>query len=180
MAWSIISYEQGQQRACLSYLQNINCILPSLLQVFKSHMHDATISRETWLPYSQGFQAWAAGHMIDGEFVKDDGVSASHLLLFQAVDAFLNIDPYLSEADRQKFMPAAQRALIYALRTHSLRRHDLQDNPDIDNELKKTALKIKVSYIDKYRMRDLTNRINQGFPCLAPHQSDALSSATCP
>jgi hypothetical protein len=78
--------------------------------------------------------------MIDGEFVKFDGLSGNHVLVFQAIDAFLGLDQYLSEENMVRYIPVNQRKFCMALKK-SCFRHCLEDEMD-DILLKKEFSKI--------------------------------------
>jgi hypothetical protein len=74
------------------------------------------------MSYVQGMEAWAAGKMINGEYVEYDGLSGNHILFFQVIDAFLGIDRYLSARDFVRYIPTRQRNLCNTMRKHSFRR----------------------------------------------------------
>ncbi|KAK6084492.1 hypothetical protein SCUP234_03281 [Seiridium cupressi] len=79
-----------------------------------------------------GFFAWGAGSIDDatGEFDKYDGLSGNQVLLFQALDAFLGIQPYLSQRDKERNVPARQRALCEIFEKHSFRAKLSEDTND--------------------------------------------------
>ncbi|KAK7712259.1 hypothetical protein SLS63_012436 [Diaporthe eres] len=109
--------------------------LRHLLLVFYENLHEQKISKSVWLSYIQGFQGWGVGRLIDGEFVKYDGLSGNHVLVFQALDAFLGIEQYLTEENMLRYIPRNQRELCYAFRQHNIRQKLQTDNKD-DEEIK--------------------------------------------
>ncbi|KAI8313857.1 hypothetical protein K4K61_006483 [Colletotrichum sp. SAR11_59] len=66
------------------------------------------------------FFAWSAGNKEQPD-VRFNGLSGNQVLLFQALDAFLGLEPYLSEEDLERSVPVRQRALGKAFRKHSFR-----------------------------------------------------------
>ena len=87
--------------------------------------------------------------MVNGEFIKYDGLSGNHVLFFQALDAFLGIDPYLTEENSVRYIPINQRHLSRTLKEHCFRNklkepHDLT----IADEMTKIVhhLKVRASY----------------------------------
>ncbi|KAF8908034.1 hypothetical protein CPB85DRAFT_802273 [Mucidula mucida] len=107
-------------------------------------MNDAKIPRALWMRYAQGFQAWACGEIVDGEYVEYDGLSGNQLLVFQAVDAFLGLESYLSDKDLQRYIPAAQRAFVTSLRTHNFRQNiDSGEDVTLKNEINKMVKTMK-------------------------------------
>ena len=102
---AIISFEQNDRQACVQALSNINARLRHMLQVFYSQLTEARVSKDVWLSYVQGFQGWGVGRMINNEFVKYDGLSGNHVLAFQAIDAFLGMDRYLTDEAMVRYIP---------------------------------------------------------------------------
>lgn len=103
------------------------------------------VSREVWLSYCQGFQGWGVGRMIDGEFVKYDGLSGNHVLFFQAIDAFLGLDRYLSDENMVRYIPYRQRAFCITLKKYSLReRLGTAEDAGIVQELEKMLQQMRV------------------------------------
>lgn len=97
MVRALTSYESGDKEACLRHLENINRRLRGLLLIFYDRLQDSRIARSVWLSYVQGFQGWGVGRVSNGAYVKHDGVSGNHVLFFQALDAFLGLDRYLTD-----------------------------------------------------------------------------------
>ncbi|EDU44641.1 conserved hypothetical protein [Pyrenophora tritici-repentis Pt-1C-BFP] len=86
-------------------------------------MHDKIIAQSIWMSKIQGFFAWNAGkqNTETDEWEKYDGLSGNQMLLFQAMDAFLGIEQYLSDRELELSVPRRQRELCHALRRHSFR-----------------------------------------------------------
>jgi hypothetical protein len=142
---AIICFEEHDSVSCLTHLQNITFRLRHLLRVFYDGLTASRVSREVWLSYIQGFQGWGVGRMINGEYIKYDGLSGNHVLIFQALDAFLGLDRYLSDENMDRYIPARQRDLCVAFKEFSFR-HKLRGPMDcqIEDEFKKMVNHMKV------------------------------------
>ena len=146
MILSIVSFEMGNKELCVKHLKNITSRLRNLLLVFYENLHNGRVSRSVWLSYVQGFQGWGVGKMVDGEFIKYDGLSGNHVLFFQALDAFLGLDRYLTDENMTRYIPVKQRELCLALRKHSLRSKLKEDSDTtIHDEMNKIVNRLKVS-----------------------------------
>lgn len=123
MVRAAVSFANGDKRACLHHLSRIQLQLRPLLSIYYDRMHDQKISRSVWLSHVQGFLAWGTGYRdeLTGELVKFDGLSGNQILLFQALDAFLGMDSYLSTEALEQNVPMRQREFCRALRKHSIR-----------------------------------------------------------
>ncbi|KAJ3498993.1 hypothetical protein NLG97_g698 [Lecanicillium saksenae] len=119
----VIAFSDGNKRACLEHLARIQIQLRPLLSIYYDRMHDQKIPRSAWLSHVQGFLAWGTGYKDKetGEFVKFDGLSGNQILLFQALDAFLGMDSYLSAENLEQNVPMRQREFCTMLRKHSVR-----------------------------------------------------------
>jgi hypothetical protein len=88
--------------------------------------------------YVQGIYGWSAGsnesHNGSQHPVMFDGLSGSHVPILQAVDAFLGIDPFLSEENLSRHISINQRHFFQCLRDHCFR-YKLGDTAE-DMELK--------------------------------------------
>lgn len=131
MVKAIIEFEQGNKAICLSHLRQLKPNLHKLFQIFYDGLVDAKVSRRVWLSYCQGFQGWGVGRMIDGRYVKYDGLSGNHVLAFQAIDAFFGMDRYLVDENMSRYIPAAQREFTSVLRRHAIRRQ-ISDGEDLE------------------------------------------------
>ncbi|KAE8149661.1 hypothetical protein BDV25DRAFT_155887 [Aspergillus avenaceus] len=121
MIRAVVCFEENDTVSCLTHLQNITFRVRTLLKVFYDGLTASRVSKEVWLSYVQGFQGWGVGRMINGEYVKFDGLSGNHVLIFQALDAFLGIGRYLSDENMDRYIPGRQRDLCVALKKHSFR-----------------------------------------------------------
>ena len=125
MVQAVISYENDDRAACAGHVANITAQLRPLLGAYYDRLHDKVIARSAWLSHVQGFFAWGAGYEdeLTGEWVKFDGLSGNQVLLFQALDAFLGLPPYLSREDKLRNVPARQRQFCDVMEKYSFRRH---------------------------------------------------------
>lgn len=130
MVHAVICFEKNHKILCLNHLENITFRLRQLLRVFYENLTDSRVSHSVWMRYVQGFQAWGVGKMVDGEFIKYDGLSGNQVLFFQALDAFLGMDRYLSDENMIRDIPVKQRELCIALKKHSFR-SKLQEHSDL-------------------------------------------------
>ncbi|KAH7093374.1 hypothetical protein FB567DRAFT_624654 [Paraphoma chrysanthemicola] len=89
MVHAVASFREDDKNACLKHLETVSSHLRILLQLFYKIIAHAHVPQSVWLSHTQGFQGWGVGRMIDGGFVKFDGLSGNHVLVFQAIDAFL-------------------------------------------------------------------------------------------
>jgi hypothetical protein len=96
-----------------------------------------------WLSYVQGFQGWGIGKIVNGEFIKYDGISGNHVLVFQALDAFLGLDRYLTNEDMVRYIPANQRNFCLALKKKCLRAK-LGGDKVLENAFTDIVKKLKV------------------------------------
>ncbi len=145
MVQSILAFEANNKSTCLRHSKNVAWRLRDLLLIFYKNMRESRIAHSVWLSRVQGFQGWGVGRMIDGEFVKYDGLSGNHVLFFQALDAFLGLDRYLTDENMNRYIPVNQRELCLAFKRHSFR-NKLDDGTDlgIRDELTRIANHLKV------------------------------------
>ena len=134
MIGAVLAFKERNPLLCLKCLKSISQRLRSILKIYFDNMTDSRVSRAVWMSYVQGFQAWAAGEMMNGEYVEYDGLSGNHVLFIQVLDAFLGFDRYLSDVDFVRYIPARQRNLSIIFRKHSFR-HQLK--PESDAEMLK-------------------------------------------
>ncbi|KAJ5903316.1 hypothetical protein N7504_005699 [Penicillium tannophilum] len=148
---SIVCYEQGQREACVACLEVIRTHLPHALDTYRSALVNSKIPHSLWMPYVQGFQAWGAGEIIDGTYVEYDGLSGNQQPLFHFIDAFLGIDPYLTEESLERYIHSSQRKLSIALRKHSFRqRAILAGHKEIEAEMEKIKNHIRVGSLQHF------------------------------
>ena len=149
MVRAIISFEENHKVSCAIHLRNITTRLRHLLTVFYENLTEARVSHSVWLSYVQGFQDWGVGEMVNGEFIKYDGLSGNHVLFFQASDAFLGMDPSLTEENNIRYIPVNQRRLSRTLKQHCFRNKLKEPNDlTIADEMTKIVhhLKARASY----------------------------------
>lgn len=121
MVQAIIDFERGDKQSCLENVKRVAFNQRSLMMTFYENLHDSKISRKIWLSYIQSFQGWGAGRIINGKFVKYDGLSGNHVLIFQAIDAFLGLERYLTDENMDRYIPVNQRNLCLSLKKHCIR-----------------------------------------------------------
>ncbi|KAK3337589.1 cytochrome P450 [Cercophora scortea] len=155
MVNAITAFETDDKPSCLHHITDLATGLRGLLRVFYNSLHEGRIAHSVWLSYVQGFQAWGIGRVIDGEFVKFDGLSGNHVLIFHAVDAFLGIDRYLNDRDTERYIPRNQRALADALRKNSFRGRIGEGDERIEMELSEIAKQLR-TFRAAHRSRGLT------------------------
>ncbi len=147
MVRAIICFEENDKVLCVNHLENITFRLRHLLLIFYENLTKSRISHLVWLSYVQGFQGWGVGRMVDGVFIKYDGLSGNHVLFFQALDAFLGMDRYLTDENMIRYIPANQRKLCIAFKKHSFR-NKLKEHSDmkIKDEFRKIVNHMKVRF----------------------------------
>ncbi|KAM7187730.1 hypothetical protein V8F20_010867 [Naviculisporaceae sp. PSN 640] len=143
---TIIAFDRSDKPSVLRHVENINVRFRDALRVFYDNMHDSRLPRSIWMSHVQGFQAWglerADGHT--GETIEDDGLSGSHILLFQALDSFLGIERYLSDDDWVKFVPARQRKFCETIRKYSPRGRLSSGHAMIEEGFSKIAERFRI------------------------------------
>ena len=120
---SILAHARGDLPSCLSHTRRIGEGLRPVLSAYYDRVHDKTIARDAWLSRVQGFYAWGMGveDARTGKWIKFDGLSGNQVMLFQAVDAFLGLEVYLSEETRHGNVPRLQREFCDAVARASFR-----------------------------------------------------------
>lgn len=121
MVQAIINFERGDKQSCLENVKRVVFNQRQLMMTFYENLHDSKISRKIWLSYIQSFQGWGAGRTINGKFVMYDGLSGNHVLIFQAIDAFLGLERYLTNENMERYIPVNQRNLCLSLKKHCIR-----------------------------------------------------------
>ena len=174
MVRAIIYFDDDDKSSCLNHIENISLRVRHLLLIFYENLTESRVSHSVWLSYVQGFQGWGVGRMVDGEFIKYDGLSGNHVLFFQALDAFLGINRYLSDENMTRYIPVNQRKLCLALKKHSFR-DKLKGCSDmqIEDEIKKIVNQLRVSFFSNILAR--RHRHHPGFQSSSPSSSHTLS-----
>ncbi|KAH7324732.1 hypothetical protein B0I35DRAFT_406506 [Stachybotrys elegans] len=132
MLMAIITFAREDKEACAQHMANITASLRPILGTYYNELHDSKIPMKLWLSRVQGFFAWSAGY-FDKEadkMVIYDGLTGNQVLLFIALDAFIDLESYLSPLEQEKTIPAAQRRLVVALKKHSFRRKISEEPKD--------------------------------------------------
>ncbi|KAK0625038.1 hypothetical protein B0T17DRAFT_590747 [Bombardia bombarda] len=126
MVCAIISFENGDKTSVLKHVKSIGQQARRVFHIFYDNLHDGRVVRAVWMSYVPGFMAWGAGRVerVDdrnSEFIQFDGLSGNQLLLFQAMDAFLSMEHYLSPENMVRCIPQRQRDLCVALKRYTPR-----------------------------------------------------------
>jgi hypothetical protein len=135
MVLAIVAFDKGNTSVCANHVASIASQLKNVLGAYLDRTHHHVIAHSVWLPHVQGFYAGGIGHYNEEtqEWEKYDGLSGNQVLLFQALDAFLGIDQYLSQLDQNRSVPRRQRDLCHVLRKYSFRGR-LSELPGDDDE----------------------------------------------
>ncbi|KAH8826424.1 hypothetical protein DL96DRAFT_1816761 [Flagelloscypha sp. PMI_526] len=116
MSHAVSCWKARDMSGCLEEVVKANDSLTQILACYYEIMNDSQIPRTYWMRYAQGFQAWGCTHVVNGASVSYDGLSGNQLLAFQAVDAFLGMEPYLSLQDLERYIPLDQRQFLVSLK----------------------------------------------------------------
>ncbi|TGO44026.1 hypothetical protein BOTNAR_0999g00010 [Botryotinia narcissicola] len=147
MVLSVLSFNSSTPSTCLPHLRNINTRIRDLFLIFYENLTKSRVSHSVWLSYVQGFQEWGVGKIVNGEHVKYDGLYGNHVLFFQALDAFLGMERYLSDENMERYIPAKQRELYLVLKKYSFVRGAKENGVrQIEEEFAKMVNQLKVSY----------------------------------
>lgn len=146
MVDAIVAFEESRKADSLRRLQQLKPKLDKIYQLFYDGLVDAKVSRKVWLSYCQGFQGWGVGRVIDGRYVKYDGLSGNHVLIFQAIDAFFGMERYLIDENMIRYIPVRQREFTSVLRRHSIRAQiEKGEYEEIRAEISKLVQAMRVS-----------------------------------
>jgi hypothetical protein len=118
---SILFYENGQKLKCKEHLKKVNLHLRTALRIYYENVIDSKIPRSVFTAYIQGFHGWAAGENVNGKYIEYDGISGAHLVLFNLLDLFLELAPFLEEQSFVNYIPASQRKFIASVKSHAFR-----------------------------------------------------------
>lgn len=152
MVEAVIAYTKHDHTKCAQHVAHITARLRPLLNAYYDRVHDEVISRSIWLPHVQGFFAWGAGSLDkkSGTWIKFDGLSGNQVLLFQALDAFLGLEPYLSQQDKHRNVPKQQRMFCEILEKHAFR-----------NQLKELSASRELSVAEARILREFEDIIKR-------------------
>ncbi|EKV12269.1 hypothetical protein PDIG_45940 [Penicillium digitatum PHI26] len=128
---SITCFERDQKHACVEHLQSLTVHLRAAFRVYYEYVIDSKIPHSVFTAYIQGFHGWAAGEMIDDKYMEYDGTSGANLVLFNVLDFFLGLEPFLAEQDYVKYFSSSQRRFLTSIKTHAFRAAAEQAN-DVD------------------------------------------------
>lgn len=189
MILAILSFSREDKASCARHMARITTQLRPLLSSYYDSMHDKKIAQSAWLSHVQGFYAWGVGYFddISREWVKFDGLSGNQVLLFQALDAFIGIEPYLSIRDQERNMPIRQRVFCRSLEKHSFRTK-LSGNPndgaeaEIAREFEEIIKRLRVSiyYFPGHQVEFLMSRMMQMFRSAHRTRAKAYLSQPAP
>ncbi|KAI0019189.1 hypothetical protein F4780DRAFT_793684 [Xylariomycetidae sp. FL0641] len=101
MVLATVAFAREEKSACLFHMTRITSQLRPLLSSYYDRLHHEKIALSVWLSHVQGFFAWGVGHLgvTSQEWEKFDGLSGNQVLLFQALDAFLGLEPWAKQCD---------------------------------------------------------------------------------
>jgi hypothetical protein len=143
---SIFQYETDNKGACVASLQIIERLLRQLIKIYYDTLVDSKISRSIWMAYCQGFQGWAAGELIDGVYFEYDVLSGNQLPFCHIIDAFLGLEYYLTDQNREGYIPVRQRDFSDSVRKHSFRQQAKRSgDSEIEAEMEKIVWRMRVS-----------------------------------
>jgi hypothetical protein len=144
MIQAISSFNEKNKIQCLNSLTRITSGLRDVFKVFYDNVHGSKVKHSVWLSYVQGFYAWEAGQIVNRKLVKYPGVAASQVLFFQAIDAFIGLDRYLSDEELAHGVPLREREFVRAIERNSFRRKLGNDDTAIDREFSSMVKLLKV------------------------------------
>lgn len=145
MVRAIVCFNGKDKASTLHHLEAITFRLRHLLRVFYENLTESRVAHSVWLSYVQGFQGWGVGKFVNGEYIKWDGLSGNHVLFFQALDAFLGMERYLTDENMDRYIPIRQRELCLAMKKYSFRDQlEGPENARIAEEIKKIVNHMKV------------------------------------
>ncbi|KAJ3497639.1 hypothetical protein NLG97_g1737 [Lecanicillium saksenae] len=121
MISALYHYDNAEIELCRNELESLRAHLRLLFSNFSTSMHESKMVRSVWLQHVQGFHAWGAGRMESGGFHAYDGFSGGHVLVIQALDAFIGLEPLFSEQQLHNYVSSRQRHFISVLRKCSFR-----------------------------------------------------------
>lgn len=156
MVQANIYFERNDKKMCLRHLESMSFRVRQLLRIFYQNLTESRVSHSVWLSYVQGFQGWGVGSMINGEYIKYDGLSGNHVLFFQALDSFLGMDRYLSDQNMERYIPVNQRKLCISLKKNCFRnKFDGEKDVAIEEEVRKIVNYLKVRFIPVFHQKTL-------------------------
>jgi hypothetical protein len=142
----VCDFERGDRVRVLQQLVSIKEGVRTVAKVFLDNMTPEKINKHMWARYVQALHSYGTGIDRDGSYVEYDGVSGNQLPFFYLVDAFLGVEPFLSEKEMKLGMTKTQRALGAEITKRSFRRKlSLPDDQEIEAHLADIAKQLRVS-----------------------------------
>lgn len=96
MIRAIICFKENDKLSCVKHLENITFRVRYLLLIVYENLKEFRASHSV-VELRPGLPRLGVGKMVDGKFVKDNGLNSNYVLFFQALDAFLGMDRYLTD-----------------------------------------------------------------------------------
>ena len=121
MIQSIISFERGDKKSCLAYIETALVSLRKVMQNLYEKMNDPHVERAIWVRHVSGIHSWGLTLETDEPPVEYGGLSGSQILLFLAVDAFLGINRYHSDGELKMQISRNMRDVAATIRRYSFR-----------------------------------------------------------
>lgn len=118
---AIFHHHNSDHDLCLKDLKDLSERVQALFKGFSRAMHESQMVRSVWLQYVQGFHAWGTERMDDNELKTFDGLSGGHVLVIQALDAFIGLEPLFNEEQLQMYTSFNQRRFISLICKHNFR-----------------------------------------------------------
>lgn len=146
---SIISYEKNDKASCLTHAEAMEANLHGLFRELAHRMNDPTISRSVWSRHIGGVTSWATVEDSEGGEVEYGGLSASQILLFSVMNAFLGMAPYPSNEETQMHITRNMRQVSTTVGHHSLRGKLSKEQPEdeaISQVLERVVKQMRVSW----------------------------------
>ncbi|KAG6358548.1 hypothetical protein INS49_012065 [Diaporthe citri] len=131
MIQAMVSFERGDKRSCLAHVETASTKLRKVLLYLYEKMNEPYVSRAIWVRHVSGVHSWGMTHESDRCPVEYGGLSGSQILLFLAVDAFLGIERYHTNAQHKMHILKNFRNVAETIRRHSFR-HQLTGKSDED------------------------------------------------
>lgn len=148
MIQAMVSFERGDKRSCLAYVETASTKLRKVLLYLYERMNEPYVSRAIWVRHVSGVHSWGMTHESDRCPVEYGGLSGSQILLFLAVDAFLGIERYHTSAQHKMHISKNFRNVAETIRRCSFR-HQLTGKSDedvaIENAFQRIIKQLRVS-----------------------------------
>jgi hypothetical protein len=153
MIKAIVAFEKGDKKACLTHIETISISLRKVMLNLFEKMTDAHVSRAVWVRHISGIHGWGLTLETDNPPIVYGGLSGSQILLFLAVDAFLGINCYHSDAQQKMQISRNIRDVAEAIRKYSFRKNLSERSADdvaIEKALQAMIKQLRVSELMSY------------------------------